>query len=274
MACERKLERENVPIWLSIQLDVRDACEEQAWAKNDSLHQLIKPKGWIVEIPFLFSAEGSQGVLTPDSTAIAEAIFQLQSLNSQLGIHFLLENPHNLVLDAIHADESLAILYQQLTEILPFNGKIFISGLWMQRDIFRKKLLELLPHWQQAFPNVHFVPSGRAPVLFSPSFPWQTSKTIGIIYDSPADEQFKPHFRALNRQLSERAGPNELFILQSNLLGTQKSLLYKNQLRFWSAETSLRGIVINSLYCTHSLADSSSRFGMAQDRDLIELLMN
>jgi hypothetical protein len=108
----------------------------------------------------------------------------------------------------------------------------------------------------------------------SQAIDWTGSYELAIINDAPPDEMYKAHFRQVNRALSAKALEynKTLFIAQTNILGDNKLLLYKNQLRFWDDAVQVEGLIINSLYCQSSLADSTTRFGLARDKELLEYL--
>ena len=88
--------------------------------------------------------------------------------------------------------------------------------------------------------------------------------------------ELKPHFREVNQELSILLKKHQkpALIVHSNLLGEQQLLLFKNQLRFWDEDIDLMGIVLNSLYCELSLADTSTYFALGHNDDFQSFLQN
>lgn len=272
--CEVKLERENIPLWLGIQLETDTSCTEDSWLANQQLQSLYPVKGWTIEVPIFLPENDSSTPRIPETSAILISLNRLASLSSQSCLHFSMQNPYRLLSDQIAIDTYISLIHGIL-DTLPFSpDKIMFSGFWIQEKELQQTLLSHFPTWQKAHVSSRFYLAGRYNTLISGIVDWNGSHDIAIINDAPPDEIFKAHFRKVNQALGAKALEHNkaIFIAQTNILGDNKLLLYKNQLRFWDEAVQVEGLTINSLYCQSSLADSSTRFGLARARELLGYL--
>ncbi len=273
-SCEVRLEREAIPLWLGIQLETESSCSAETWQANAEIQELYQAHGWTVEIPIFIPLADSLPIRYPDSLAIVSAFQEMKNISPHIALHFLLQNPFSINEDQIPTSSYLQIVDSILT-LLPYSPeKLLFSGYWIQAPGMRTTMLQQFPNWKKQLPTTEIYLAGRPDLLLSESISWDSNYELAVKYDAPPDEQFKPHFRSVNQTLSAKAlaHKKKIFIAQTNILGDQKLLLFKNQLRFWEDNVELEGLTINSLYCTTSLADSSTRFGAAKDKDFLEYL--
>lgn len=270
--CEVKLERESIPLWIGIQLEPDTTCLAQSWQANKQIHATYHPEGWVIEVPIFIPNDDSASIRIPSHEEINLALIRMKTLSVQTCLHFSLQNPFRKK-EADISHDTYTRLIDQLLPSLPYSpGKLMFSGFWIQEKAFQEALIEKFPTWKSALPQTSLYIAGRHQSLLSEVIDWEGDYELAVIHDAPPDQVYKPYFRKVNHALSEKAIKHgrHLFVAQSNILGGQKLLLFKNQLRFWDEELELDGLVINSLYCTSSLADSSTRFGLAKDLDLLE----
>ena len=272
--CEVKLEREGIPLWLGIQLETDTSCSADSWLANQQLNEQYQPQGWTLEIPIFLPENDSSPFRIPSTSEILFSFDRLKSLSSQSCLHFSMQNPFRLRTDQITLEGYTSTIDSVLHTLASSPDKIMLSGFWVQDAIFQEKLLTRFPDWKKRHPASRFYLAARHTTLLSQAIDWTGSYELAIINDAPPDEMYKAHFRQVNRALSAKAFEynKTLFIAQTNILGDNKLLLYKNQLRFWDDAVQVEGLIINSLYCQSSLADSTTRFGLARDKELLEYL--
>jgi hypothetical protein len=212
----------------------------------------------------------------PSHHEIKLTLTRLEPLTVQTCLHFSLQNPFRVRGNQIQFNRYSSQI-DSILAILPFSpDKLMFSGFWIQDSAFQQALIQQFPKWKKRHPHSTCYIAGRHESLLADVIDWEGNYELAVIHDAPPDEVFKPYFRKVNGALSEKALKHNrsLFIAQSNLLGEQKLLLFKNQLRFWDEQVIIEGLTINSLYCTSSLADSSTRFGLAKDKHLVEYVKN
>lgn len=100
------------------------------------------------------------------------------------------------------------------------------------------------------------------------------SPCLAIAATGALDGDHKAYARQWHTQASAlaRQSGQPVFLAQTNLLGEDRLLQLKNHLRFWPKRVALQGVVLNTLYPTPSVLDSTSQFGLAHDREFIAWL--
>lgn len=274
MGCEVKLERENIPLWLGIQLEPEASCSATSWEANEKIHERFHAVGWVIEVPVFIPAHDSNRIRIPAYQEINRSLANFRNLSVQTCLHFSLQNPFRIQADGLAQAKYIQLIEGYLQKLAYPPEKLMFSGFWIQEKAFQQALRNQFPSWKATLPATTFYLAGRHESLLSDLIDWDENYELAVIHDAPPDEMYKPYFREINQALSKKALAHNksLFIAQSNLLGDQKLLLYKNQLRFWDESVKLEGLVINSLYCTSSLADSSTRFGLAKDFALLDYI--
>jgi hypothetical protein len=271
LACQPQLERQGVPLVLGIQLDANSACSLTSWQKNSSLRQQFPQASWLVELPIHLPEKQGQPPRMASLGAFQQAMDSLAGWEVPLYLHVLLENPFRWQKDSIPWDNLATKLEPYLLSFWDAAGQeVFFSGIWVEEKRSREKWSKQLQGWQTQGLALRTALAGRPEVLLDSAFSWPSGQVIGIINDAPADLAYKPYFRRRNRALSQKAlaTGSPLLILQSNLYGNDRLLLFKNQLRFWHEEVELLGITVNSLYCHNALAEPSPRYGLQAEQEL------
>jgi hypothetical protein len=103
---------------------------------------------------------------------------------------------------------------------------------------------------------------------------WDGLSFIGIHASGSPDGHEKRYAQALHARLGALADSLQkpIFLTHTDLLGSNKLAQLQAHLRFWPENVRLRGIVLNTIYPTPSVLDSTSHFGLAQDAALLRWL--
>lgn len=272
-ACNPKLERPGVPIWLSVRVgaDLDTAVFAQ---QLDTLRQW--GFGGIV-LEAITQTTPETDTLTLDSS-IAATIRLCGQLAYKRGI------PFSLALSASHPDsvfrkdttgfDTLAFFVGMercwKSLILPSGAKpLPVKGL---EDRF---IGTNMPGLEKYVPSDRTWLSGQIhclPLEGLQDLNW--SPALGIIAAPAPDgnsKAFAQQWHSEAAALSQSSG-KPIFLVQANLLGQNRLEQLQNHLRFWPKDVWVRGIVLNTIYTTPSVLDDSTHFGLANDPDLIAWL--
>lgn len=274
LACRPPLERPDVPLWAGLRLE--QDCSDIRFERDLELFDTHGLSGWMIEVPFTLQEEGVRsGFKYYEAHALDTLIPHLSARHIPYGLHFVVENPRRIPLAHAHATHCFTDISGMLLRVreqgyppdfLAFSGAFLDSS--FSQGSFRPFLQQLLQAFPQHAPRL--ILAGTKEELARGQELLPLADVLGIVYREPPDLAYKPHFRALNARFSQLLAQlnKPAFIVQSNLVGNQKLLLLKNQLRFWEAGVQLRGLVLNSIYCEFSLADSNSHFGLAREGEI------
>lgn len=261
-ACTPPLERPAVPLLAGIRIP--DGCSDAVMEENIRAYQDWGFEGWVIGI----SLDPGGHFLTD-----IDSIFPVELRNH------LPQQPYSLALEleaplAAHSankptSESLAALlplFEQI-ELSPPQRLIFM-GEFVHSAAARAAVGAFLPELKRHFPSFQGdIVFAAAPAWLDESFDWKTPDLIGIRHQAPPDLDYRPWFRETHQRLSRLLIDHQkpALIVESNLIGEEALLLFRNELRFWNDSVDLRGIVINTLYCRMALTDTSSYFGLGRD---------
>jgi hypothetical protein len=241
-------------------------------ADNTQVNDAFGLSGWMVEIP-----QHVYGLNEPtppafryyDPLTIDSLVKTTGDAGIPYGLAFRLQNSRNFPDEKIDFHLMLTDVSGILLRTEPYPPQyIVFLGLWTENTEGQSLLSGFVESVRTDFPAfkgqiIFGLQAHRIPEHFD----WCTPDLIGIVYHSPPNLDFKSHFRRINqvlgKKLAEEGKP--AFILQSNLLGDDKVLLFKNQIRFWPHHARVEGIVLNTLYCDLSLKDTATRFALGND---------
>lgn len=258
--CSRTLERPGVPIWAGVRL----GPELDTLALAAHLDTL---RAWG------FAGVVLEGTVKATTDSLAIAPGQLAALRAGQRAATRVGLPVGFALSAPHPDSmagwgpKAARAYGvALTELLNADRarspKLAVAGL-----NFGDAAATLdLPSEQPTLLLNAQLPGALAP---NPTSDYLTVAAYGAL-----DGDHKAYARQWHTQASAlaRQSGQPVFLAQTNLLGENRLLQLKNHLRFWPRDVELKGLVLNTIYPTPSVLDSSSQFGLAHERELIAWL--
>lgn len=276
-ACTPQLEREGVPLLAGINLD--PGCGTGAMEHNWETYQTYDLSGWMIEIPFRVSPDPKNPVFTYYATHTLDTLLpQLQAHSSPYSLAFSLEKPPGMPMPQVRMETYLTDISGILLRTVSYPPRqLVFMGAFIDEASRLEKVRDFLIQLKTGFPAFQgeIVFAGY-PDQLTTDFDWETPDVIGIRHQAPAHQNYREYFRTQHQQISEQllAHHKPALIVQSNLLGEDKLLLLKNQLRFWHDSVAIQGIVLNTLYCRMSLTDSSSYYSLTKEADVLEFLSN
>jgi len=110
-------------------------------------------------------------------------------------------------------------------------------------------------HWAKLITDVRTVYTGK--VTYAADLRrvealkfWSAADEIGIRYYFDPGKDYKVSAQKLNpiAGLVAQKLSKPIYIASANVIGKDKTLMFKNVLRFWPEEVALSGVVINSIY--------------------------
>ncbi len=270
--CAPRLEREGLPLLAGTRLDA--GCSEAVFSENIKAFAEAGLAEWLVA--FVAYPE--------DEPAQAWKAFETQLTDSLLPLLIQHRQPYSLsfeLSDAVSTaspllhppDKWLAGMRALLvkTQHFPPHRLVFM-GAFVESAPARESLRVFLAEIKagSAAASGSEIVYAAAPDLLDASFDWETPDLIGIRHRAPPDLDYRAYFRATHQRLSRLllAHQKPALIVESNLIGEDQLMLFRNQLRFWNDSVDLRGIALNTLYCRMALTDSSSHFALAGQEDL------
>ncbi len=272
LRCSEPLERQHVPVFAGISIDSTAACPMATLTENRSIQVEAKLDGWSVEIPMLIRTDDlSNSFVYYEGHTLDTLIHLLQEQNIPYFLNFFLQNPFSYKPEEISTDKYLTDVSGLLLRASDYPPEVIgFMGSFLDQNLMGDKLQVLVAELRKALPlfSGQIVYAGVPEVLERAEFDWNTPDAIGVVYLPPEPDEIKPHFREINQHLSTLLQRHQkpVYILQSNLVGDEKLIVFKNQLRFWNDAVDLQGIVLNSLYCHISLSDSTSPFSLKGDQ--------
>lgn len=276
-ACTPQLEREGVPLLAGINLD--QGCGKAVMEHNWETYQAYDLAGWMIEIPFRVDPDPVNPVFTYYSTHTLDTLLpQLQAYSSPYSLAFSLEKPPGMPMPQVRMETYLTDISGILLRTAPYPPRqLVFMGAFIDEASRLKKVRDFLLQLETDFPAFQGeIVFAAYPDQLTADFDWETPDVIGIRHQAPAHQNYREYFRAQHQQISEQllAHHKPALIVQSNLLGEDKLLLLKNQLRFWHDSVAIQGIVLNTLYCRMSLTDSSSYYSLTESEDVLEFMKN
>ncbi|RMG19634.1 MAG: hypothetical protein D6730_21230, partial [Bacteroidetes bacterium] len=244
------------------------------------LYHEYRLSGWMIEIPFQLHP------LSPQSSFKYYETHELDTLLPILRKHqlpyslaFTVENPRNVPLAQASIDPYFTDISGMLLRCMKaryFPRYLIFMGELCKPAFSKGKLPGFLAQVKQEFKGFEgeIVLAATPAEWLDSDYLWPLAEVVGICYREPPELEYKPYFMRINRQLSQKLIQYQkpALIVQTNLVGGRKLLLFKNQLRFWDEQTELRGIVLNSLYCEFPLADQHTHFGLAGEQEFKQYL--
>ena len=270
--CSAPLERQAVPVYAGISIDSTAACPRSTLAQNRDIQHASHLRGWSVEIPMLIrKEEATNAFVYYEGHSLDTLLSLLAEKDIPYILNFSLQNPFALQPEEISPDRYLTDVTGLLLRTSHYPPEVIgFMGSFLDKNLMGDRLSTLVREMKKGLPSFsgQIVFAGVPEVLAAPGFDWDTPDAVGILYLPPGNQVIKPYFRDINQRLSPLFIYHQkpLYILQSNLVGDEKLLVFKNQLRFWEPEVDVQGIVLNSLYCHVSLIDSVTPFSLANDR--------
>lgn len=268
------LERPGVPISWGMRFE-SDADVAELNPNMAKLRSLVMRR-MLVELPVVAD---SQGLPTIPPLSLDRLRGYSNRYKVRLFLAFTTTNPKKLFpLDTVEdPNRWFAALETAVDSVLRDFGqhppeRVIIGSNWTYAEQYGA-------HWKQMLDKLR----GVHPYLFSygaslqrlPMLDWLNAcDEICIDYRPGPDENPKPYAREYNQMASAIADSLDLpvFIFRTNLIGNNKTLQLKNQLRFWSEGVNVRGLCINTLYAPIAARDSTTYYGVAQEDELFEFL--
>lgn len=273
ISCFPGLERKNVPIIAGISIETK--CSSLNIPKGLQLNQSFGINEWMIEVPFQMQAYDQASSFKYYERHELDTILPiLQAHKTPYNLCFNVENPRNIPYAKARVEHYLTDMSGILLRALNASylpKRIIFMGEVLNKDFSKGKLERFILEIRNELPAFggEIVFAAKPSQIKDSSFVWDICDVVGVVYHEPPDLDYKPYFREINQSLSQLLVEHQkpVLIVHTNLVGKEKLLMFKNQLRFWDKEVELKGIVLNSLFCESPLADSSSHFGLANDRD-------
>jgi hypothetical protein len=263
-ACTPQLERADVPLLAGIRPD--RGCGAEVMEHNLKAYQDFRFQEWIVGMVW-------EEVPVPGGP---EEHFLPGLILSYLQQH---REPYSLAIDLVPSlsseapqkstAEYLAAIPPLLSQLEKYPPhRLIFMGEFVHSGAARAEVRTFLTAWREQFP--HFsceIVFAAAPAYLDEAFDWDTPDLVGIRHEAPPDQDYRAWFRETHRRLSLLLVTHRkpAIIVESNLIGEDALLLFRNELRFWQDSVDLRGISINTLYCRMALTDTTSYFGLGHD---------
>ena len=273
-SCSQTLERQNIPLVGGIKID--STCHIAKIANELDLGHQFGIEEWMFEIGFVMDSMRTKSNDIHASLNQIDTLTQILKEHSTLySIAFNLENPRDYPKETVNIEH-----YLKRTSAFLAHMKNFPPN----RIVLMGELIN--PAWTKGRIN-GFIEELRANSLENTSivcavFPYQlddleainSADWFGIRYHEPPEEELRPFFLKTNRNLSKwlLQHGKKTMIVQTNLIGERKQELFMNQLRFWDEGIELKGVVLNSLYCTFSIRDTSSYFALGKEEHFLQYL--
>ena len=269
--CTPRLERANVPLLAGMRLDA--GCSEAVFSENIKAFADAGLGEWLVAFVAYPEDEPAQAWAAFETQLIDSLLPLLQQQNQTYSLSFELLAPISPTLPLPAPDEWLSGMIPLLvkTQYFPPRRLVFMGAFVESapaREALRASLAEIRAGSSPVFRGE--IVYAAAPDLLDASFDWETPDLIGIRHRAPPDLDYRAYFRKTHQRLSRLllAHQKPAIIVESNLIGEDHLLLFRNQLRFWNDSVDLRGIALNTLYCRMALTDSYSHFALAGQREL------
>ena len=271
-SCFPKLERSGVTVIAGISIEAE--CQTLDIQRDLMLNETYGLTEWMIEIPFQVQPyDNKSSFKYYESHELDTILPKLKSQQIPYNLGFNIENPRNVPISQARIEHYLTDISGMLlrtAKVNYFPKRLIFMGELINPDFTKGKLKRFVLEIRKELPAFtgDILLAATPKALQGASFPWDIPDAIGIIFHEPPDPEFKPYFRKTNQVLSQLLIDHQksALIVQTNLVGREKLLLFKNQLRFWDEKVVIEGIVINSLFCEFPLADSSSHFGLAKDK--------
>lgn len=259
-----------VPVMLSMRLSPE--CSIREISRNIDVYRKYPLQNFVIEVPLRTLPE--QEFRYYETSILDTLIFLLRSYDIPYSLAFLLQEEKRLAVEQVEEDIPLMDMSGYLLRTEPYPPRqLIIMENMLQIPTLRDFVAELRRDFTVFSGDIVFAASPE--YLKSVRFDWETPDVVGVIYAPPLDQSYPEYFREVNQWVSLRAEKSNkpVLICQANIVGEQKLELFKTELRFWSKDIYLKGIIINALDCMVPLLDTGSFSSLADDEAFLQFLM-
>ncbi|MEM6262002.1 MAG: hypothetical protein AAGI38_05805 [Bacteroidota bacterium] len=273
--CQPKLEQTGIPIWGGMALEAN--CSSNTYLDNFQEIEAWNFSGAWIEIEQVVRQHPESQVPYYEKSILDTLVATLEKKQLPYGLVFNLNNLENWPMTSLRLNP---LLSDWSTQLLRTNGYppryVGFSGAWLDTSLQQQVLPGLITQLKAALPV-------SSPQVFLAGTPTQwlegdirtdLADILGINFMVPPTNELKTYFINTNGALAKLATQYEkpVFLTQSNLLGDQQLLLFKNQLRFWPDSALPIGLVINTLYCELPVVDRTSPFALGKNTTFLSYL--
>lgn len=275
LSCSVNLERPGVEVWMGLTVDKH--CSASNVIQDTTLNREYGISGWLFEFPFFIAEPDRESTFRYYETHLLDTLLPvLQADSIPYGLAFDLQNPKDFSTTYTRIDEYLTDVSGILLRTKDYApDHIIFMGEFIHPEIRNTALQNFVDQLREELYQFDgsVIYAAKSEDLIG-DFDWDTPDKVGIIFQPPPDEMYKPYFRQINRRISDSliAHNKSAMIVRSNLMGEDKALQLRNQLRFWSEEVDIESIVLNTVYCQFSLSDTAGYFSASKDRELQRFL--
>lgn len=263
-----QLERQDVPLMWGIRFEGEEALE---WI-NRNLESSEKGKEWMIEIPVVASDSQIPSIPELPLRALSQALDQNDvEFNLAFTTSFVKELfPTGALTDTTNWFDGLQTAIQNSLNAFDRPPKRLIVGNdWKTSEPAEE-------HWRSLMKNL------RNENKIEIGYGWNGDRLsapkwldvcdfFALEYPPIADPNPKPYSIQNNPRMATISDSLDkpMFIYRANVMGNFKTIGLKNRLRFWPEEIEVTGLVANSLYAKLPPLDSSSYFGVMQDKEFL-----
>lgn len=258
-----------VPVMLAMRLS--SECSIREISRNIEVYRKYPLQNFVIEVPLRTLPE--QEFRYYETSTLDTLIFLLRSYDIPYSLAFFLQEEKHIVMEQVEPDIPLMDMsgYLLRTEAYPPKQLIIMESM-LQISTLKDFVMELRRDFTAFSGDIVFAASPE--FLQSMRFDWETPDAVGVIYAPPLDQSYPKYFKEVNEAVSIKAEKynKSVLICQANIIGDDKLELFRAELRFWSKDIYLKGIILNALDCNIPLMESGSIFSLAEDEAFLQYL--